>query len=140
MGVYDKLKFSSNHKFPNLTESVEVSNIEWQTKELGRKFYDYKVGKSGQLYVRDVERREMTEKEKDEYARDRGYDSWDSWVNNDENTPLALWSKKISKEEWVKKEITKSFEIHTIIDDDYWSYIVEFESGELRNIEFNDKR
>lgn len=140
MGLYDRLKFSSNYDFPSFTNSVEVSDIVWQTKELDRKLFDYKVGKSGQLYVREVERREMTKKEKDEYAQSKGYDSWESWDNNEKAYPLSSWSKKISKEKWIKKDFTRSFEIHTIIEDDYWSYTIEFDSGELKNIEFNERR
>ena len=140
MGLYDKLKFNSSCDFPEFTGSADISDIEWQTKELGRKFQDYKVGKSGHLYVKNVERREMTEKEKNEYARSRGYESWDSWVNNDENYPLQTWSKTVSKEEWVEKELTESFEIHTIVDNNYWSYVVRFDNGVLKNIEFRDKR
>lgn len=143
MGLFDTVLIEDNIELPNFPKDKNVRELEWQSKDIGRPFMrTFKITNDGRLLRKESEKEEMTDEELDEYAQEKGYDSWGAWNEAETrfNEPLGTWKYKVIDEWWVDHNMHGSFEFHASgkrvegFEDVYWSYEARFTKGELEKI------
>lgn len=147
MGLYDIVLLDDNIKLPDFPANEQ--NFEWQSKTVYSQpcMNTYKITNNGDLLRKNEIYRPMTDKEVKERANKAGYDSWESW-EDDESAfgPLESWKRKVDEVKWINHNQHGSFEIHTVTDElgennhTYWSYEIRFTDGKLDEILFLDSR
>jgi hypothetical protein len=156
MGLYDDVLVADGVRLPKFPADASPSDIEWQTKDIGRPAIQaYKLTADGRLLRREREFREKTSEEKQTAAADHGFDSWEVYVSFCEDaTPderiqrgiglRAPDPQTLDEELWLDHNIHGSFEFHgrndDIEDEFYWSYEARFTRGELDAIVFLGER
>lgn len=138
MGLFDYVHLSEGVELPKFSEDVSPHEVEWQSKKVAGwpSLRHFKI-QDGRLLRKEVETEEMTDKEADEYARERSeYDSWEEWNRNGDELlePLDPWREEVVEENWVDHNQHGSFEFHGTINGDRWSYEARFTKGELDKI------
>jgi hypothetical protein len=147
MGLFDTVIIEDGVELPEFPENGDPDDLTWQTKDIGRpSMRKFKITNDGELLRKEVKRAEMTREEKDEYAREKGYESWKVWKESDTYEPLETWKYKVVDEHWVNHNMHGSFEFHASTkrtdgyDDFYWSYEARYTKGELDKILFLGER
>lgn len=156
MGLFDELVVEDGIELPKFPRERSPTEIEWQTKEIGRPtMQQYKLASSGQLLRREREYREKTPEEKHEAAGEHGFDSWDEYVSFCEEADAQDLVQRgigvggpdgqtVDEEFWVNHNMHGSFEFHgkndDIEDGCYWSYEARFTRGDLDAIVFLGER
>jgi hypothetical protein len=156
MGLYDTLIVEDGIELPKFPPDRNPSEIEWQTKEIGRPYMQtYKLTASGRLLRREEEMRKKTTVEKATEADEHGFDSWDEYVSFCEDAaPQELihrgigfgvpTEQTVATELWLDHNMHGSFEFHGKHDDIeagfHWSYEARFTSGDLDAIVFLGER
>jgi len=156
MGLFDELLVEDGVELPKFPRERSPSEIEWQTKEIGRPaMRAFKLTAAGRLLRREREYREKPPEEKHAEAAEHGFDSWDEYVSFCEDTePQALLERGIgvaSPDEstvdeafWLDHNMHGSFEFHGSSDDTEdgfsWSYEARFTRGDLDAIVFLGER
>lgn len=146
MGLYDTVILEEGVELPEFPEDGDPRDLDWQTKDLGHPaMVTYKITADGRLLRRERTYRDMTPDELDEYAQERGYESWDAWEAADTgplDPPLETWKRTVEDEWWADHNMHGSFEFHASgkrvdgYDDFYWSYEARFTRGDLDEIIF----
>lgn len=149
MGLYDTIILEDGVSLPEFPEEGDPRDLEWQTKSIGRpSMRTFKITKGGRLLRKEVERREMTQEEMDEYAQEKGYESWKAWEEADTplNEPLETWKYTVDSQWWADHNMHGTFEFHASgkrvdgYDDFYWSYEARYTEGDLDKIVFLGER
>ncbi|MGB9964052.1 hypothetical protein [Halobacterium hubeiense] len=156
MGLFDELLVEDGVELPKFPDDRRASDIEWQTKGVGRPaMRAYKLTAAGRLLRREREYREKTPEEKHAEATEHGFDSWDEYVSFCEDAaPQDLRQRGIgvagpdeqTVEEafWLDHNMHGSFEFHGSSDDVEdgfsWSYEARFTRGDLDAIVFLGER
>lgn len=145
MSAFDRVILYDGINLPNFPDDGDPTELDWQTKCFSRTMSVYKISEDGRLLVKHREQREMTDDEKDEYARERGYDSWHDF-HSSEQALAEIQKYTVDSEWWEDCEYHGSFEFHASTkkvdgyDDFYWSYEARFTNGDLDEIIFLGER
>ncbi|MDL0139099.1 hypothetical protein PNP85_06230 [Halobacterium salinarum] len=156
MGLFDELVVEDGVELPKFPQECSPTEIEWQTKEIGRPaMQTYKLASSGRLLRRQREYRQKTPAEKHEAATNHGFDSWDEYVAFCETQDAHGLIKRgisvggpneqtVDEEFWGDHNMHGSFEFHGSSDDIEagfsWSYEARFTRGDLDAIVFLGER
>lgn len=143
MSCYDNLILEKGVEADSMPIDLEPYQIRWQTKSIESipSFSKYKISADGRLLREEFTRREMTEDELDQKAKEKGYDSWDKWEKSDEFGPLSSW--KFTKDEvrWEDHNMHGEFTFYVStkaleeFDNYFITYRAVFTKGELDKIE-----
>ncbi|MDV7349678.1 hypothetical protein R3751_07805 [Halorubrum distributum] len=156
MGLYDDVLVADGVRLPKFPADASPSDIEWQTKNIGRPAMQaYKLTADGRLLRREREFREKTAEEKQTAAADHGFDSWEEYVSYCEDAApderiqrgIGLGApdpQTVDEEFWLDHNMHGSFEFHGRSDDIedglHWSYEARFTRGALDAIVFLGER
>jgi hypothetical protein len=149
MGIYDNVKIEKGVELPEFPEERDKNKLDWQTKDIsGPAMRTFKITENGRLLRKEEEKREMTKEERDEMAREHGFDSWELWEEADTkmNEPLQTWKYTVEDEWWADYNMHGSLEFHASgsrvegFEDFYWSYEARYTRGELQEIVFMGER
>lgn len=156
MGLYDVVLVADGVRLPKFLTDASLSDIEWQTKDIGRPAMQaYKLTADGRLLRREREFREKTSEEKQTVAADNGFDSWDEFISFCGDAALgeriqrgiglgAPNTQTVDEELWLDHNTHGSFEFHGRSDDIedglHWSYEARFTRGGLDAIVFLGER
>ena len=152
MGLYDDLLVEDGVELPKFPGTRSPTEIEWQTKQIGRPaMQQYKLTSAGRLLRREREYREKTAEEKQEEATEHGFDSWEAYVSFCEDADAHDLLERglgvagpdeqtVDDEFWLDHNMHGSFEFHGTSDEVedglYWSYEARFTRGDLDAIVF----
>lgn len=145
MGIYDSVKIEEGVELPEFPEEKDKNELDWQTKDIGMpSIRRFKITENGRLLRKEAKKREMTEEERDEMARENGFDSWELWEEADTkiNEPLQTWGYTIEDEWWADHNMHGSFGFHASglriegFGDVLWKYEARYNYGELQEIVF----
>lgn len=156
MGLYDDLLVVDGVELPKFPRERSPTEIEWQTKQIGRPaMQQYKLTSAGRLLRHEQEYREKTPEEKHAEATEHGFDSWDAYVSFCEGADAHDLVQRgigvggpdeqtVEEEFWVDHNMHGSFKFHRNHDDIedglYWSYEARFTRGDLDAIVFLGER
>lgn len=149
MGVFDTVLIEKGIKLPGFKNPSEVK---WQTKSLGNPLMrTFKISSNGRLLQKKKVRRELTKGEKQELAKDEGYNSWEEMKKDSLN---ILNQTVVLDEVWTDYHDTKkgffedfyyiigslnennktSFKFSSYVNDEQYEYEAIFRYGKLQSI------
>lgn len=163
MGMFDTIKISEDVELPHFPESLDKTNIDWQSKRGLSAIGDtYRITSDGRLERKERDRREKTTAEKQAEAAKWGYKSWDKYVeaydyihetgsmypeeidydpdeDGYEDMPPTFRpsESKVASTYWADHDMHGSFEFHSYINEDrevFPMYEARFFKGDLEDI------
>lgn len=139
MGMYDTIWLGDEISLPNYTGNPSDSS--WQTKDLDCMLDKYKIKNDEMIYKKEVEYSDLSDEEKEEKAKEEGYNSWED-LENDSSWRAFSLDKKVVDSKWVPYNLTGSVEIYHYDkeNDFYWSYDIIFKAGVISDIIFLGER
>lgn len=138
MGMIDTVIIDSKITLPDFPKELNHANIRWDTKSLLQELRSFRISSEGRLLMKKQDRREMTKEERERYAKDKGYDSWEELKNSSRYDPMRKYITE--NERWVDCNYHGVFEFHSKVGDNgydtYFSYEAKFSDGDLDDITF----
>lgn len=154
MGMYNEVFVEPGFELPGYPEGAER---QFQTKDIEpRRLHKYRITGSGDLEVQKQEKREKTDGEKLEEAEERGFESWDEYVEwheeklEEDSTALELFlerdipplgpsEQKVERTWWEPYSYTGTLNFYNssnLIDsiNESYSYIAEMSNGTVENV------
>lgn len=153
MGMYDRIEIGDSISLPEFPyNKIDPNKLNWQSKSLGGLLEQYRIEKDS-VYKEHVVKREATDEELNEKAKEKGYSSYEEWeeewnkfINKDESSNkfiLPPQKQVIDEKYWAKyhKHGTINFYCSTKYtedweeEDDYWfTYEARYTKGELDDV------
>jgi len=79
-GMFDNISVDEEVSLPYFPDSLDKTEINWQTKSFHRGLDNFKLTEDGRLLEENISHREKTPAEKQAEAEQWGFDSWDAYV------------------------------------------------------------
>lgn len=144
MAMFDSVSVEADVSLPHFPESLDKTEIGWQSKSFERALAQYKLTADGRLLKKEERHREKTDEEKQAEAEQWGFDSWDAYttaydemdddsmqfypdsieVAEDEKSPPSFHPSEQVLEDtyWADQNYHGSFEFYSSIREDPVSY------------------
>jgi len=149
--MYDRLSVEEGVSLPYFPESLDKTELSWQTKSFHRGLDKFKLTEDGRLLEENISHREKTPAEKQAEAEKWGFDSWNAYVSaydewrtadpdsvnemvpaavdgevthdDTENPPTFKPSKTVIDETWwADRNHHGSFEFHKVVKEEPVEY------------------
>lgn len=85
MGMFDNVRVEEGVELPYLRDSIDATEIGWQSKSFSRGLHTFKLTEDGRLLRKEQSYRDKTEAEKQAEAEKWGFDSWEEYIEAYEN-------------------------------------------------------
>jgi len=148
-GMFDNISVDEEVSLPYFPDSLDKTEINWQTKSFHRGLDNFKLTEDGRLLEENISHREKTPEEKQAEAEQWGFDSWDAYVSaydewsyddaggmvpasvdgelthddDTENPPTFMPSRTVIDERWwADRNYHGSFEFHTVLKEEPTEY------------------
>lgn len=80
MGLFDNVRVEEGVDLPHLPDSIDATEIGWQTKSFSNMMDTYKITADGRLTLKEQSYRDKTDEEKQAEAEKWGFDSWEAYT------------------------------------------------------------
>lgn len=125
MGMYDNVSLEEDVSLPYFPESLDKTELNWQSKSFERALAQYKLTEDGRLLKEEERHRAKTDEEKQAEANKWGFDSWDAYTTeydemDDYSTQFYPDSIEVAEDE--AEESPPSFHpSEQVLEDTYWA-------------------